>query len=75
VVVGGPRDNCCVASTICCVSLVAIYSPSDLASCLTGELATGVCCLSLELVVSFELSVSSELSSPLSRFSSDSVSR
>ena len=73
--VGGPSDNCCVACTICCVSLVAMYSPSDLAIHSMGELTIGVCSLFLELPVSFELSVSLELSSPLSRSSSDFVSQ
>jgi len=52
-----------------------MYSPNDLASCSIGELATGVCSLPLplELCVSLELSDSSELSSPWSRFSFDSV--
>src|SRR5882672_7993654 len=65
VVTGGPSDNCSVACTISCVSLVAIYSPSDLAICSIGELVTGVCSLPLESSVSLELSVSSELLSPL----------
>jgi len=52
---------------------VAIYSPSDLAIRSIGELATGVCSLLLELPVPLELSL--ELSSPLSRSSSDFGSR
>jgi len=72
-VTGGASDSCCVACTICCVSLVAIYSPRDSASHSIGELATGVRSLPLplELSVSSELPVSLELSSPLPRFSSD----
>ena len=69
VVTRGPSDNCSVACTISCVSLVAIYSPSDLAICSIGELATGVCSLSLESPVPLELL------SPLSRSSSDLGSR